>query len=137
MIKKAILPVAGLGTRFLPASKSIPKEMVTVVDGPAIEYVVREAVQAVDEVSVPAAGCRVGHRDILAPSGRRAERAGRERRRRKEKEPPIGAAGRRGWSVRHPPSCRVRARRTRANSTENGVDSRAGSRPDRCPDGTG
>lgn len=44
MIKKAILPVAGLGTRFLPASKSIPKEMVTVVDRPAIEYVVREAV---------------------------------------------------------------------------------------------
>ena len=36
MIKKAILPVAGLGTRFLPASKAIPKEMVTVVDRPAI-----------------------------------------------------------------------------------------------------
>ena len=46
MIKKAILPVAGLGTRFLPASKSIPKEMATVVDRPAIEYVVREAVEA-------------------------------------------------------------------------------------------
>ena len=45
-IKKAILPVAGLGTRFLPASKSIPKEMVTVVDRPAIEYVVKEAVAA-------------------------------------------------------------------------------------------
>lgn len=38
--------MAGLGTRFLPASKSIPKEMVTVVDRPAIEYVVREAVEA-------------------------------------------------------------------------------------------
>ena len=46
MIKKAIFPVAGLGTRFLPASKSIPKEMVTVVDRPAIEYVVKEAVAA-------------------------------------------------------------------------------------------
>lgn len=46
MIKKAILPVAGLGTRFLPASKSIPKEMVTVVDRPVIEYVIREAVAA-------------------------------------------------------------------------------------------
>ena len=46
MIKKAILPVAGLGTRFLPASKSIPKAMVTVVDRPAIEYVVKEAVAA-------------------------------------------------------------------------------------------
>ena len=46
MIKKAILPVAGLVTRFLPASKSIPKEMVTVVDRPAIEYVVKEAIAA-------------------------------------------------------------------------------------------
>ncbi|KAB0652782.1 UTP--glucose-1-phosphate uridylyltransferase GalU [Acinetobacter bohemicus] len=46
MIKKAILPVAGLGTRFLPASKSIPKEMVTVVDRPAIEYVIKEAIVA-------------------------------------------------------------------------------------------
>jgi len=46
MIKKAILPVAGLGTRFLPASKSIPKEMVTIVDRPAIEYVVKEAMAA-------------------------------------------------------------------------------------------
>jgi UTP--glucose-1-phosphate uridylyltransferase len=45
-VKKAILPVAGLGTRFLPASKSIPKEMVTVVDRPAIAYVVQEAVNA-------------------------------------------------------------------------------------------
>ncbi|EXB72336.1 UTP--glucose-1-phosphate uridylyltransferase GalU [Acinetobacter sp. 230853] len=45
-IKKAILPGAGLGPRFFPASKSIPKEMVTVVDRPAIEYVVREAVEA-------------------------------------------------------------------------------------------
>ena len=45
-IKKAILPVAGLGTRFLPASKAIPKEMVTVVDRPAIDYVVQEAVNA-------------------------------------------------------------------------------------------
>ncbi|RYY80804.1 MAG: UTP--glucose-1-phosphate uridylyltransferase GalU [Moraxellaceae bacterium] len=45
-IKKAVLPVAGLGTRFLPASKSIPKEMVTVVDRPVIDYVVQEAIAA-------------------------------------------------------------------------------------------
>ena len=45
-INTVVLPVAGLGTRFLPASKSIPKEMVTVVDRPAIEYVVKEAVAA-------------------------------------------------------------------------------------------
>ena len=46
MIKKAVLPVAGLGTRFLPASKAIPKEMITVVDKPVIQYVVEEAVAA-------------------------------------------------------------------------------------------
>ncbi len=45
-VKKAILPVAGFGTRLLPASKSIPKEMITVVDRPAIEYVVKEAIEA-------------------------------------------------------------------------------------------
>ncbi|ARB45404.1 UTP--glucose-1-phosphate uridylyltransferase GalU [Alloalcanivorax xenomutans] len=45
-LSKAVLPVAGLGTRFLPASKSIPKEMVTVVDKPAIQYVVDEAIAA-------------------------------------------------------------------------------------------
>lgn len=43
-IRKAILPVAGLGTRFLPATKAQPKEMLTVVDKPVIQYVVEEAV---------------------------------------------------------------------------------------------
>ena len=42
-IRKAVLPVAGLGTRFLPATKAIPKEMLTVVDRPVIQYVVDEA----------------------------------------------------------------------------------------------
>ncbi len=46
MIRKAVLPVGGLGTRFLPASKAIPKEMITVVDRPVIQYVVEEAVAA-------------------------------------------------------------------------------------------
>lgn len=45
-VTKAVLPVAGLGTRFLPASKAIPKEMVTVVDKPVIQYVVEEAMAA-------------------------------------------------------------------------------------------
>ena len=45
-IRKAVIPVAGLGTRFLPISKSIPKEMLPVVDRPAIDYVVREAIAA-------------------------------------------------------------------------------------------
>ncbi|MQT14061.1 UTP--glucose-1-phosphate uridylyltransferase GalU [Segnochrobactrum spirostomi] len=45
-IRKAIIPVAGLGTRFLPATKSMPKEMLTVVDKPAIQYVFDEAREA-------------------------------------------------------------------------------------------
>ncbi len=45
-LRKAIFPVAGLGTRFLPATKSIPKEMLTVVDRPMIQYAVDEAVEA-------------------------------------------------------------------------------------------
>lgn len=43
-IRKAVIPVAGLGTRFLPASKAIPKEMLTVVDRPTIQYIVEEVV---------------------------------------------------------------------------------------------
>ena len=45
-IRKAVIPAAGLGTRFLPATKSTPKEMLPVVDKPAIQYVVEEAVAA-------------------------------------------------------------------------------------------
>ena len=45
-IRKAILPVAGLGTRFLPATKAMPKEMLPVVDRPLIQHVVDEARQA-------------------------------------------------------------------------------------------
>ena len=45
-IKKAVLPVAGFGTRFLPATKAIPKEMLPIIDKPLIEYAVEEAVNA-------------------------------------------------------------------------------------------
>jgi len=45
-VRKAVFPVAGLGTRFLPATKSVPKEMLTVVDRPVIQYVVDEAREA-------------------------------------------------------------------------------------------
>lgn len=45
-VKKAVIPVAGLGTRMLPATKAIPKEMLPVVDKPLIQYVVNECVQA-------------------------------------------------------------------------------------------
>ena len=42
-IRKAVFPVAGMGTRFLPATKAIPKEMLTVVDRPVVQHVVDEA----------------------------------------------------------------------------------------------
>ncbi|HYC25925.1 MAG TPA: UTP--glucose-1-phosphate uridylyltransferase GalU [Roseiarcus sp.] len=45
-VRKAVLPVAGLGTRFLPATKAVPKEMLTVVDRPALQHVVEEAREA-------------------------------------------------------------------------------------------
>ena len=56
-VTKAVIPAAGLGTRFLPASKSQPKEMIPLVDKPAIQYVVEEAVRA-------------GIHDILIITGR-------------------------------------------------------------------
>jgi UTP--glucose-1-phosphate uridylyltransferase len=57
VVRKAVIPAAGLGTRFLPATKAQPKEMLPVVDKPAIQYVVEEAVAA-------------GIRDILVITGR-------------------------------------------------------------------
>ncbi|HEY8455772.1 MAG TPA: UTP--glucose-1-phosphate uridylyltransferase GalU [Actinopolymorphaceae bacterium] len=56
-VRKAVIPAAGLGTRFLPATKATPKEMLPVVDKPAIQYVVEEAVAA-------------GLRDVLMVTGR-------------------------------------------------------------------
>ena len=51
MIKKAVLPAAGLGTRFLPASKATPKEMLPIIDKPLIQYAVEEAVNVgIDEI---------------------------------------------------------------------------------------
>ncbi|MGI2801290.1 sugar phosphate nucleotidyltransferase, partial [Photobacterium damselae] len=45
-VRKAVIPVAGLGTRMLPATKAIPKEMLPIVDKPLIQYVVNECVAA-------------------------------------------------------------------------------------------
>ena len=56
-VTKAVIPAAGLGTRFLPATKSQPKEMLPIVDKPAIQYVIEEAVRA-------------GLTDILVVTGR-------------------------------------------------------------------
>lgn len=57
MIKKAVIPAAGLGTRFLPATKAQPKEMLPIIDTPTIQYVVQEAVDS-------------GIEDILIISGK-------------------------------------------------------------------
>jgi UTP--glucose-1-phosphate uridylyltransferase len=52
-VRKAVIPAAGLGTRFLPATKAQPKEMLPVVDRPAIQYVVEEAVRAgIDDILI-------------------------------------------------------------------------------------
>ena len=52
-IKKAIIPAAGLGTRFLPATKSLPKEMLPIVDTPTIQYIVEEAVASgIEEILI-------------------------------------------------------------------------------------
>jgi len=56
-VRKAVIPAAGLGTRFLPATKSQPKEMFPIVDKPAVQYIIEEAVEA-------------GIRDILVITGR-------------------------------------------------------------------
>src|SRR5438105_9545044 len=56
-VNKAVIPAAGLGTRFLPATKSQPKEMLPIVDKPAIQFVVEQAVEA-------------GLEDILIITGR-------------------------------------------------------------------
>ena len=56
-VKKAVFPVAGLGTRFLPATKSSPKEMLPLIDKPLVHYVVEEAVAS-------------GIEDILFVTGR-------------------------------------------------------------------
>ncbi len=50
-VRKAVIPVAGLGTRFLPATKAIPKEMLTIVDRPTIQYIVEEVVASgIDQI---------------------------------------------------------------------------------------
>ena len=45
-VRKAIIPAAGYGTRFLPATKALPKEMLPIIDTPTIQYIVEEAVKA-------------------------------------------------------------------------------------------
>ena len=52
-IRKAVIPAAGLGTRFLPVTKSVPKELLPIIDRPLLQYVVAEAAEAgVEEIII-------------------------------------------------------------------------------------
>ena len=120
-IRKAVFPVAGLGTRFLPATKSVPKEMLTVVDRPVLQHVVEEAKEAGIEHFVFVTGRNKGviedHfdmayelEDTLQKRGKLKEYRGADGRpaagRRHQLHPPAGAA--RPW-----PCGVVRARHRR------------------------
>ena len=133
-IRKAVFPVAGLGTRVLPATKAMPKEMLTIVDKPLIQYVVDEAREAgiehfifvtgrnkgviedhfdrMFELDATLAGARQEGRD--GDSGARPARS-----RRHELHPPAGAARPRPRGV-------VRARHRRRRAVRGGAAGRTG-----------
>ena len=53
IVRKAIIPAAGLGTRFLPATKSQPKEMLPIVDKPTLQYIIEEAIESgIEEILI-------------------------------------------------------------------------------------
>lgn len=80
-IKKAIIPAAGLGTRFLPATKSMPKEMLPIVDVPSIQYIVEEAVESgIKEILIitnPYKKCIEDHFDKTFELEERLNRSGK------------------------------------------------------------
>lgn len=81
-IRKAVIPAAGLGTRFLPATKAVPKELLPIVDTPTIQYIVEEAVAAGvrDVILICARGkdSIVDHFDIAAELEANLDRAGKQ-----------------------------------------------------------
>ncbi len=82
LIRKAVIPAAGLGTRFLPATKAVPKELLPIVDTPTIQYIVEEAVAAGvrDVILICARGkdSIVDHFDIAAELEANLDRAGKQ-----------------------------------------------------------
>ena len=140
-IRKAVFPVAGLGTRFLPATKAMPKEMLPVVDRPLIQHVVDEARQAGIEHFIFVTGRNKGviedhfdrpvrARDDLAGAqahqGPGAAGAGPARRRHHELHAPAGAARPRPCGV-------VRARAGRQRAVRAAASRRAGEARARLP----
>ena len=104
-VRKAVFPVAGLGTRFLPATKAMPKEMLTVVDRPLIQHVVDEAREAGIEHFIFVTGRNKSviedHFDrqfeleqVLAARGKTAELAGPQQRPARAREPRASPASR-------------------------------------------
>ncbi|HET8724687.1 MAG TPA: UTP--glucose-1-phosphate uridylyltransferase GalU [Anaeromyxobacteraceae bacterium] len=81
-IRKAVIPAAGLGTRFLPATKAVPKELLPIVDRPTIQYIVEEAVAAgVEEVILVCARGKdsiVDHFDIAPELEAHLSRSGKD-----------------------------------------------------------
>ena len=68
-VRKAVIPAAGLGTRFLPVTKSVPKELLPILDRPMLQYVVEEAVEGgVEEVIVVTAPGKEGIASYFQPS---------------------------------------------------------------------
>lgn len=81
-VRKAVIPAAGLGTRFLPATKSVPKEMLPIVDVPVIQLIVEEAVQSgIEEVVIVTSGAKRSiedHFDHAFELEQRLRQAGKE-----------------------------------------------------------
>ena len=127
-LRKAVFPVAGLGTRFLPATKAMPKEMLTIVDRPALQYVVDEAREAGIEHFVFVTGRNKGviadHFDIAYEL--EATLAERGKTRGADAAPPRSAEGR--HDQLHPPAGSRSASATRSGARA----SSSGASPSRC-----
>ena len=80
-VRKAVIPAAGLGTRFLPATKSVPKELLPIVDIPTIQYIVQEAVDSgIDTVVLITAKGKsriVDHFDVYTELEEKLDREGK------------------------------------------------------------
>ena len=67
-IRKAVIPAAGFGTRFLPATKAMPKEMLPIVDKPTIQYIVEEILESgINEILIISGHARERLKTILIP----------------------------------------------------------------------
>ena len=82
-VRKAVIPAAGLGTRFLPITKAVPKELLPILDRPMLQYVVEEAAEAgVEEVIVVTARGKESIASLLPATSRSGSAPGRGRVRR-------------------------------------------------------